>query len=115
MLLLMRASSAMPLPTQCLIDLKCPLVLHCFACSRNVSAAAPLSAPAARGMLRLEPAGASEHARWVLALNAAFLASGAAAAQASGSCGAAGAAAGGGDGTLEAVGDQCWSAAILFG
>ncbi len=32
---------------------------------------------AARGMLRLEPVSATDHARWVLALNAAFLASGA--------------------------------------
>jgi hypothetical protein len=57
-------------------------------------------------MLRLEPASAEEHARWVLALNAAFLASG------SGSGGAS-AAGQGGDRTL--LGDQRWSPAILFG
>jgi hypothetical protein len=55
-------------------------------------------------MLRLEPASAEEHARWVLALNAAFLASGSGGASAAGE---------GGDSTL--LGDQRWSSAILFG
>lgn len=78
-------------------------------------------------MLRLQPGSAEEHARWVLALNAAFLASGALPAGSAGGgvrgsplcAGAAAAAAGAADeaaATLaQAVGDQRWSPAILFG
>jgi hypothetical protein len=56
-------------------------------------------------MLRLEPGSAAEYAQWVLALNAAFLASGS-----SGSVGGGAAA-----GMEQPVGEMCWSPAILFG
>ncbi|EFN53064.1 hypothetical protein CHLNCDRAFT_54039 [Chlorella variabilis] len=59
----------------------------------------------ARGMLRLEPSTAAEYARWVLALNAAFVASGA----------AGGGEGGGSGGIMGPVGDMPWSPAILFG
>ncbi len=70
---------------------------------------------AARGMLRLEPATAAEYARWVLALNAAFLASGVGAAAAAGSSGSDSSGRGSGDCRLLPVGSHRWSAAILFG
>ena len=80
----------------------------------------PCFCPAVRGMLRLEPGSAEEHARWVLALNAAFLASGG---SGSGGASAAGkgddssraAAAGGSGGGDTLLADQRWSPAILFG
>lgn len=56
-------------------------------------------------MLRLEPSTAAEYARWVLALNAAFVASGA----------AGGGEGGGSGGIMGPVGDMPWSPAILFG
>ena len=59
-------------------------------------------------MLRLEPASAAEHTRWVLALNAAFLAS---SAGGSGEAGSPAAAAG----AQAALGDQRWSPFVLFG
>lgn len=71
---------------------------------------------AARGMLRLEPASPADHARWVLALNAAFLASGAVPGGASGgSSPASRQAAAAGEARLQAVGAMRWSPAILFG
>lgn len=71
---------------------------------------------AARGMLRLEPAGAAEYARWVLALNVAFLASEArSTAAAAGGSSDSSSARGGGDCRLLPVGSHHWSAAILFG
>lgn len=62
-------------------------------------------------MLRLEPASAAEHTRWVLALNAAFLAS----VISSGGSGAAGASAAAAAGAEAALGDQHWSPFVLFG
>lgn len=67
-------------------------------------------------MLRLEPAGAAEYARWVLALNVAFLASEArSTAAAAGGSSDSSSARGGGDCRLLPVGSHHWSAAILFG
>lgn len=75
--------------------------------------------PAARGMLRLEPVTAAEHALWVLALNAAFLASGAPAASGAGGSSLLGGAHGEESSTQRcmqlAVGAMRWSAAILLG
>ncbi|PRW45539.1 hypothetical protein C2E21_6017 [Chlorella sorokiniana] len=68
----------------------------------------------ARGMLlRLEPSTAAEYARWVLALNVAFLASGAGAAADPGSSSSD--SSGGGDCRLLPVSSHRWSPAILFG
>ena len=61
-------------------------------------------------MLRLEPATAADFARWVLALNAAFLASGAGPEAGSG-----GGSDGSGDSRQLPVGAHKWSPAILFG
>ncbi|KAL4422371.1 hypothetical protein ABPG75_008568 [Micractinium tetrahymenae] len=70
----------------------------------------------AKGMLRLEPGSAADHARWVLALNAAFLASDASPASSSGgsSWGAEGGSSGGSGWRRTAVRDLRWSAAILL-
>lgn len=67
-------------------------------------------------MLRLEPSSAADHARWVLVLNAAFLASGAAPAGGpSGSDGRErGSGSDGADWRRMAVRDMRWSAAILL-
>lgn len=88
-------------------------------CEENASLAVrrPLPIHAARGMLRLEPSTAAEYARWVLALNAAFLASGAGAGvEAGGSSSSSDNSSGrGGDCRLQPVSSHRWSPAILFG